>query len=228
MEHFRPPLPNPLPEGEGSYSLSFLLILVFTGIVETTAKVLQKTDTGLVLERPRTFTDITIGSSICVSGACLSVVGLDDQTMRFDVVPETWRRTNLGDLHIGDCVNLERSLRADGRFEGHVVQGHVEGTGLVTCYLPAGQAGSLHDRETILTVQIPKDLLSFVIEKGGIAIDGVSLTVAKMEGDQCTIALIPHTLEVTTLGSLKEGERVNIETDVMGRYMMSIVKTVSS
>jgi len=185
---------------------------MFTGIVETMAKVLQKTDEGLVLERPKIFTDIKIGSSICVFGACLSIVALDKKTMRFDIVPETWRRTKLGDLRIGDRVNLERSLRADARFEGHVVQGHVEGT--------SGQWGVIRGKNGVrFTVTIPEALLPFVVEKGSIAIDGVSLTVAKMEGNQCTIALIPHTLEVTTLGSLKEGERVNIETDVMGRYV---------
>lgn len=190
---------------------------MFTGIVETTAKVLQKTDSGLALERPKTFTDITIGSSICVSGACLSVVAFDKKTMRFDVVSETWKRTKLGDLRVGGHVNLERSLRADARFEGHVVQGHIEGTGLITHY-------SLLDTQALLTLKIPKGLLPFVVEKGSIAIDGVSLTVAKMDGDRCTIALIPHTLEMTTFGSLKEGDRVNIETDVMGRYLWHMVE----
>lgn len=185
---------------------------MFTGIVEVVARVLKKTDSGLTLERPKIFTDITIGSSICVSGACLSVVAFDAKTMRFDVVSETWKRTKLGDLCVGDHVNLERSLRADGRFEGHVVQGHVEGT--------SGQWSVVSEKNGVrFTVTVPKNLLPFVVEKGSIAIDGVSLTVAKMDGDRCTIALIPHTLEVTTFGSLKEGERVNMETDVMGRYM---------
>lgn len=190
---------------------------MFTGIVEVAAKVLEKTDSGLVLERPRIFIDIKIGSSICVSGACLSVVALNEKEMRFDIVPETWKRTKLGDLRVGDLVNLERSLRADGRFEGHVVQGHVEGTSS-HCLMESGKSG------TVCMLSIPRELLPFVVEKGSIAIEGVSLTVAKLKGDQCTIALIPHTLEVTTLGSLKEGERVNIETDVMGRYIRHMIE----
>ena len=195
---------------------------MFTGIIETMANVLKNENGHLVLERPKIFDDINIGSSICVSGVCLTVAALDSTTMSFDVVSETLARTKLGELMeenragLGEVdrrsrVNLERALKADGRFEGHVVQGHIEDTGAVLKYqIP---------NSNLLTIVVPKHLLPFIVEKGSIAIDGVSLTVAQLKGNECTIALIPHTLKVTTLGLLKKGDSVNIETDILGRYI---------
>ncbi len=194
---------------------------MFTGIVETTAPILLKTDTSLALERPTFFKDLTIGSSIAVAGVCLSVVSFDEVSMHFNVVGETWARTNLGAKQKGDRVNVERALAAGGRFEGHIVQGHIEGTGEVIELRNDGQW-------TMLSVRIPADILPFVVFKGSIAIDGVSLTVASLAGDVCTIALIPHTLEVTTLGSLKAGDRVNIETDILAKYVVSILSKQSA
>ncbi len=374
---------------------------MFTGIVETTAKILQKTPTGLTLERPEIFDDVKQGSSISVSGACLTVAQLDRTALHFDVVQETWDRTKLGALAVGDRVNLERALAANGRFEGHVVQGHVEGVGRVISFIrtdatathrservpsltplsenlppprslrshpspatgeglgvgatqmrversvdqlryppktvverarmmrkeptraeavlwdairdeklgvyfrrqrPVGNDiidfycedlrlgveldGEIHqfqreeDQErqeelrrrgvrllrfrneqvledleavlnslraelnkpsvppspvageglavgassepwssALLTVELPADLLPYVVFKGSIALDGVALTVAKLEQQLCTIALIPHTLAITTLGTIKEGDGLNVETDVLGRYV---------
>lgn len=189
---------------------------MFTGIVETTAPILRKTDTSLVLERPTHFKDLTVGCSISVSGVCLSAVSFDEVSMHFNVVGETWARTNLGSKKEGDRVNVERALAANGRFEGHIVQGHVEGTAEVVELTSDGQW-------TMLTVRLPAELLSSVVFKGSIAIDGVSLTVAALNGDLCTIALIPHTLEVTTLGGLKAGHTVNIETDILAKYVASIL-----
>jgi len=177
------------------------------------AKVLEKTNEGLVLERPHTYDDIKIGTSICVSGVCLSVVGMDETMMAFDVVAETWARTKLGDLKEGDTVNLERSLAAGGRFEGHVVQGHIEGVGTVV------NNGNMSEGGWLLSIEVPEDLVPSVIFKGSIAIDGVSLTVASVEEGICSIALIPHTLEVTTLGKLRPGDKVNLETDVFLRAL---------
>jgi len=185
---------------------------VFTGIIETTANILENNNSKLVLERPAMFDDIKLGASICVSGVCLSIVAFDDQSMRFDVVEETMKKTKLGDLMIGDVVNVERSMRADGRFEGHIVQGHVEGVAVI---------GDGRSEIGTLEIVLPDALVPFVIEKGSIAIDGVSLTVASMVDAVCTVALIPHTLSNTTLGSLKTGDRVNIETDILGRYILS-------
>jgi riboflavin synthase len=187
---------------------------MFTGIVETTAKILAITPAGLTIERPALFDDIKTGVSICVSGVCLSVVDFDDSSMSFDVVQETWDKTNLGGLLRGDYVNVERSLKANGRFEGHVVQGHVEGT---------AEIASVENTDTgaTLILALPEHLATFVVPKGSICIDGVSLTVASVQGDSCTIALIPHTREVTTLGDLQAGDSVNIETDILGRYILS-------
>lgn len=186
---------------------------MFTGIVETTARAIERTKRGLIVERPSTFDDITIGASIAINGTCLSVVKFDDQSMSFDVVQETWDRTNLGSLTPGDPVNLERSVAATGRFEGHMVQGHIEGTATIT-NIEQGE------NWTTLTLDLPKELMPYIVAKGCIAVDGISLTVVDVNNHTCTIALIPHTLEITTMGSRKVGERVNIETDVLGRYVL--------
>jgi riboflavin synthase len=185
---------------------------MFTGIIETKAEILERTGEGLVLARPVNSDDLKIGDSICVSGACLSVVGMDHEMMSFDVVDETWQRTKLGNLHKGDSVNIERSMSANGRFEGHIVQGHVEGIAEVL------HNGSMTGgQDWMLVIRIPADLLPAVIYKGSITIDGVSLTVAALEDDVCSIAIIPHTLEITTLGTLKAGDTVNLETDMFLR-----------
>lgn len=191
---------------------------MFTGIIETTAEILERTGEGLVLARPKTFTNLEIGASICVSGTCLSIVGFDEEMMAFDIMPETWARTKLGTLHRGDKVNLERSMTADGRFEGHIVQGHIEGVAEVLQNGDdLGGSSSQASQTWVLSVQVPRELMPAIIFKGSIAIDGVSLTVAELEDDICSVALIPHTLEMTTLKSLKPGDKVNIETDMFLR-----------
>lgn len=338
---------------------------MFSGIIEATAQIQKKTDDQLVIARPASFDVLTIGASIAVSGVCLSVVAYDDETMTFDVVAETWAKTKLGSLNIGDCVNLERSVQADQRLDGHIVQGHVEGVGKVLALSPSpspasgegssGQKvirrlnrfrypprsvvshakdmrtapteaeeklwnlvrsraidglyfrrqrpvgrfiidfyceqlrlgieldGSVHhsdeeqeydrcrDEEleargvhilrfsnevalkspqmivsairnaaknipppplgggargggATLTIKLPQELIKFCVQKGSIALDGVSLTIASVQGNQIEVALVPHTLEHTTLGSLKNGDPVNIETDVVGRYVFAFTK----
>ncbi|MBI3336218.1 riboflavin synthase [Candidatus Peregrinibacteria bacterium] len=182
---------------------------MFTGIIEATAKVIKNEHGRLTIERPKIFDDIKVGSSICIAGVCLTIVDLKEKTMGFDTVPETLKRTTLGEKQAGDLVNLERALKADGRFEGHVVQGHSEAVGEILSL----------SKDGMLRMVYPNNLKKFIVEKGSIAIDGVSLTVARLKGNECTIALIPHTLKVTTLGLLKEGDRVNIETDILGRYI---------
>jgi riboflavin synthase len=184
---------------------------MFTGIIETTAEVLSRTSGGLVLARPAFFKDLKKGSSVCVSGACLTVTKLTAKSMAFDVVPETWRRTTLGTLEEGNVVNLERALPATGRFDGHIVQGHVEGVGIV-------RAVSRQRSAVSITIALPSSLLPSVVSKGSIALDGVSLTVAAVKGNACTVALIPETLQRTTLGLLKKGSRVNVETDILARF----------
>lgn len=189
---------------------------MFTGIIEKTAPVLEKADDSITLERPSSFDDIKLGSSIAVSGICLSVISLDEKKMVFDVMSETWERTTLQYLTVGDSVNLERSLKMGDRLEGHVVQGHVEAVASVTSYKLQVTGSSAE-----LCVELPEALLSCVVEKGSIAIDGVSLTIAALDCHTMTIGLIPHTLEHTTLGSLQAGDQVNIETDVLMRSLIA-------
>jgi riboflavin synthase len=189
---------------------------MFTGIVECTAKVLDQTASGILLKRPEKFDDLVIGASVSVLGVCLSVVHLTDDEMGFDVIAETWARTNLSDRKPGQWVNVERSVRADGRFEGHIVQGHIEGTGEITSI---GEEG----KWTMLRFKVSEELLPFIVHKGGIAVDGVSLTVAGLRGHEVAIALIPHTMKMTTFAGNEPGDRVNIETDVVGRYVHSFL-----
>ncbi len=183
---------------------------MFTGIIESTAKVIKTMKTGLALERPKIFSDIKIGSSIAVSGVCLSVVAFDKQSMTFDVVPTTLRKTKLGLLKKGDLVNLERAMKADARFEGHIVTGHVEGVGGVHAH-----------RQGLLTIAVPSSLSRFIVPHGSITLDGVSLTVASLTKNQLIVALIPHTLEHSTLGFLRKGDHINIETDILAKYVLS-------
>ncbi len=184
---------------------------MFTGIIEAQAEIMKMTDNGIFVERPENFDDIKIGSSISVSGACLSVVSFDSDSMEFDVVSETFQITKLGSLKVGDRVNLERAMKASDRFEGHVVQGHIEGVGEVVSEKQEIESGKL-------IIKIPENLLIFIVSKGSITIDGVSLTVASISGNEITVALIPHTLKNTTLGFLNNGDKVNIETDVLVRH----------
>ncbi len=194
---------------------------MFTGIVETMAQVIERTESRLTLVRPASFDDGSagspqapkIGSSIAVNGVCLTVVEIDKEKMAFDVVGETWRRTNLGELLVGNAVNLERAMKADGRFEGHVVQGHVEGVATVKEWKQDGEWKQL-------VLEVPDALLPSIVEKGSVALDGVSLTVAGMDGKTMTIALIPHTLEITTLGLRKPGDEINLETDILAHYLL--------
>lgn len=204
---------------------------MFTGIVETTAKVIERTEGGLTLARPEAFDDIKIGSSISVSGACLSIIKFDDTVMQFDVVPETFARTKLGELKSGDQVNVERAMKMGERLEGHVVLGHVDCVGVVAErvqeFKGARGQGSIKDSKMPrfqgddLIIKYPESLRGLIVEKGSVAIDGVSLTVVSVNDDSFSVALIPHTLEQTTLGSLKEGDHVNLEVDVVGRYVLA-------
>ncbi len=184
---------------------------MFTGLVEATAPILEKRQKELVIKRPDFFDDVNVGSSISVAGTCLSIARLAGEAMAFDVVDETWSKTKLGDLKVGERVNLERAMKASDRLDGHIVQGHVEGTGKV-----------MLQKHGQLIVELPPELFVNVVPKGSIAIDGVSLTIASIEANRITIALIPHTLEHSTLGTLQKEDRVNIETDVMRRYAQRV------
>jgi riboflavin synthase len=193
---------------------------MFTGIIEQRGKVSEVRDGGslLVVSAP-TVADVAVGGSVSVNGVCLTVVETNDEGARFDVVPETLARTTLGGLVRGDEVNLELPMPANGRFEGHIVQGHVDGTGIV-----AGLTQG--DQGVILSIEAPPDLMSAIVEKGSITVDGVSLTVAAVTSSRFEVALVPHTLEVTTLGARRPGDRVNLEVDIIAKYVARILGAV--
>jgi riboflavin synthase len=180
---------------------------MFTGIIEATAKVIENLNGSLTVERPKSFDDIKLGSSIDVAGVCLTIVELTDQHMRFDMVEETLKKSRLGKLKKGESVNLERAMSASARLDGHIVQGHVEGV-----------ADVIDLRDGRLSLELRDDPGAAIVEKGSITIDGVSLTVASLTGNRIEIALVPHTLAITTLKTLTTGDLVNIETDILARH----------
>lgn len=159
---------------------------------------------------------VSLGDSIAVNGCCLTVVEIGEGCLRFDVLGETRRLTNLKDIAIGSSVNLERSLRFDGRVGGHFVTGHVDGVGVIETLRPEG-------KDVLLRIEIPEGFERYVVYKGCIAIDGMSLTVAEVEGRFVTIWLIPHTLEVTTIGDRQVGDLVNLEFDLIAKYTEKIL-----
>ncbi len=195
---------------------------MFTGIIEAIGTVTEMRPAGnairLRVAAPGLFADApaVLGESVAVNGVCLTVSEIDARAVRFDVVPETIRRSKLNALRAGDPVNLERAMRPTGRFGGHFVQGHVDGVGTVRSVQRAGES-------YLLTVQAPAEVLEFVVEKGSITIDGVSLTIAHLSSDAFSVALVPHTLSATTLGRLKVGDVVNLEADLIGKYVAQMV-----
>jgi riboflavin synthase len=198
---------------------------MFTGIVEEQGRVRSVTPNEggarVVIEASTVLDDVELGASIAVNGCCLTVTGYDAGSFSADAVIETLARTNLGDLTAGDAVNLERPLRFADRLGGHLVQGHVDVTGVVRDRAPQP------DGSEVVTVEAPDAVLRYVVHKGSITVDGVSLTVARVDDDAFAIALIPHTLAVTTLGVRPVGTRVNLEVDLVAKYVETLVaKTV--
>jgi riboflavin synthase len=179
---------------------------VFTGIVEELGVVVRRDEGRLSVRAPLVATDAAPGGSIAVNGCCLTVVEVDGAVWSADVVEETFHRTNLGDLRPSDRVNLERPLRVGDRVAGHLVQGHVDATGLVEAPAPD------------LRISAPPHLLRYVVEKGSITVDGCSLTVVEVRPEGFSVAVIPHTAGVTTLGLRKVGDRVNVEVDMIAKY----------
>ena len=185
---------------------------MFTGIVSAVAKVVEAGGGRLAIDHAAITKQLKRGGSVAVNGCCLTVVKKTGPVFYADVVPETLRRTNLGALKPGSEVNLELPLNATSTLDGHLVQGHIDATATVTSVNKAA-AG----RE--LTIELPSSISRFVAEKGSIAVDGVSLTVAGLDRSTFTVALIPHTLEATIAGAYKRGSRVNLEADVIARYV---------
>lgn len=197
---------------------------MFTGIIQAVGVVRsmrpQPAGARLEVDAPNLERPIPDGASISVSGVCLTVVAGDSTSIIFDVVPETLSRSTLGSLRAGHRVNLEPSLRADGRLDGHIVQGHVDGRGRVRG-IERSAGGQ------VWTFTADADLMPYIIPKGSIAVDGVSLTIAKVEGRTFCVALIPATLERTTLGGLRVGDAVNIETDIIARTVVAALRRMS-
>lgn len=185
---------------------------MFTGIVEEIGAVKSATDGGLTIAASTVMDDLRTGGSINVNGACLTVTSRDEMTFSVDVVSETLRRTNLGGLDTGDAVNLERPVQAAGRLDGHIVQGHVDGTGTVESVVREGDA-------LLLRFSAPPGTMRYVVKKGFVAVDGTSLTVVDCDDVGFVVTVIPHTRDNTVLGSRGVGDAVNLEVDVLAKYV---------
>jgi len=193
---------------------------VFTGIVEGLAEVRAIVPRGpahrLELDMGPLASDVTVGDSVAVDGACLTAVTVQGGRVEFDVIRETVERTAFAALRVGERVNVERPMRADARFHGHIVSGHVDGTGRIK--VKRADSG-----QVLLTVEVPPRLTALMIEKGSIAIDGISLTLTEVEDTFFSVALIPHTLEITSLGRKTTGDLVNIEVDQLGKWVLRLL-----
>jgi riboflavin synthase len=191
---------------------------MFTGIVEEVGRVARIEQKGenrrIVIEARNVPKELKTGDSCAVSGVCLTALDITPTSFAADLAPETWVRTSLSRITPGALINLELPLRADGRMGGHMVQGHVDGVGKLIAFerIPNSDDYWLH-------VEVPAELEKYLVFKGSIAIEGISLTVARLEGLRCTVAIIPHTVEMTNLKSLKPGDPVNIETDIVAKYL---------
>lgn len=189
---------------------------MFTGIIEEAGSIggiiRGSLSIRLVVNCSKILKDVKTGDSIAVNGICLTVTGLGSSWFSADVMPETMRKTGLGRLNLSDRVNLERALRLSDRLGGHIVSGHIDGTGIVT-------ARAEEDNAIWLTLEAPEYIMRYIVMKGSVALDGTSLTVAEVTGTGFKVSLIPLTAGVTTLGSRRAGDRINIECDVIGKYV---------
>jgi riboflavin synthase len=195
---------------------------MFTGIVEELGRVVSRKGSRIVVRCPIAASDAAIGDSLSVGGVCLTVVGLDGDEASFHISQETFDRTSLGALTPDDPVNLERPATLVSRLGGHLVQGHVDGVAVATAVQPDDEGGAR------LSVRLPGGLRRYVVEKGSITLDGVSLTVAAVHGDEIDVALIPHTRMATTLGEIQTGDAMNVEVDVVARYVARNIESLIS
>ncbi len=191
---------------------------MFTGIIEEVGRIRSIDQQGenrrIVIEAEKTPKQLRTGDSCAVSGVCLTALDITPTSFAADLAPETWVRTSLSRIHPGASVNLELPLAANGRLGGHIVQGHVDGVGRLEALEPIANSDGYW-----LHIQVSPELERYLVYKGSIAIEGISLTVAKLEGLRCSVAIIPHTVEMTNLGELKPGDPVNIETDIVAKYL---------
>lgn len=189
---------------------------MFTGIIEelgTVNNIKQGAKSCvLTIQAEKIFSDLKIGDSVAVNGVCLTATAVNKNVFTADVMAETMRRSSLGTLKKGGRVNLERAMAADGRFGGHIVSGHIDGCGIITSYVR-------EDNAVWVTVSAGEEIMRYIIMKGSVALDGISLTVAKVFSDAFSVSVIPHTASETTLLSKKTGDRINIECDIVGKYV---------
>lgn len=192
---------------------------MFTGLVENTGRLtsLNKMEGGMKIAlQPETVMEVQIGESISVNGICLTVIECGRE-IAFQVSPETMKSTNLGDLRVNDKVNLERALRLSDRLGGHIVTGHIDGVGSMVDRRPSGEY-------TFFTFGAPPGILQYIVHKGSIAVDGISLTVTGLDRRSFSVAIIPHTFSATNIGERKIGDRVNLEADIIGKYVEKFLK----
>jgi riboflavin synthase len=191
---------------------------MFTGIVEEVGRVARIEQRGenrrITIAAGNAANELKTGDSIAVSGVCLTAIDIKPGSFCADLAPETWERTSFSRMHEGALVNLELPMKADGRFGGHIVQGHVDGVGTLIAL------ERISDSENWwLQIELPADVERYTVSKGSICIEGISLTVAKLEGRSCTVAIIPHTVEITNLSSLQPGDPLNLEADLIAKYV---------
>jgi riboflavin synthase len=200
---------------------------MFTGIIEEVGRVARIEEHGenrrITIEAPNTPKELKTGHSVAVSGVCLTALQIKPASFCADLAPETWVRTSFSRIKEGALINLELPMKADGRFGGHIVQGHVDGVGRLIAFdrIPDSENWWLH-------IEIPAELDRYVVYKGSISIEGISLTVARIEDRRCTVAIIPHTVEMTNLNSLRPGDPVNLETDLIAKYVEKMMKGESN
>jgi riboflavin synthase len=196
---------------------------MFTGIIEEVGRVAnigrENENRRLIVSSSSLVKELKKGDSIAVSGVCLTAVEITPKSFGADLAEETWNRTSFSRIKPGALVNLELPMRADGRFGGHIVQGHVDGTGKFVALDEIPGADNYW-----LRIEIPPDLARYVIFKGSLSIEGISLTVAKVEGTEVTVAIIPHTTEMTNLKSLKPGDPLNLEVDMIAKYVEKMMR----
>ena len=206
---------------------AFLEPIMFTGIIEEVGHVTDIVDQGgtrrLTVSATKSVKQLKRGDSIAVSGVCLTAVEITRESFSADLAEETWNRTSFSRIEPGALVNLELPMRADGRFDGHIVQGHVDGTGT---FVSLDRIRKSDDYW--LRIEIPPELARYVIFKGSLSIEGISLTIAQIDGMQVTTAIIPHTLEMTNLKSFKPGDPMNLEVDVIAKYVERMLRVSSA
>jgi riboflavin synthase len=191
---------------------------MFTGIIEEVGRVARFEQRGenrrVTITAKNAPKELKIGDSVAVSGVCLTALDIKPGSFCADLAPETWVRTSFSRMHEGALVNLELPMKADGRFGGHIVQGHADGVGKLVGLERIADSGNF-----LLRVELPRDIEKYTVYKGSVCIEGISLTVAKIEGNICIVAIIPHTVEMTNLNSLKAGDPVNLEADLIAKYV---------